>query len=169
MRNPFRFSIDPLDGQVYVGDVGWTTWEEINASEPGANFGWPYYEGAEGFNRRTREYQDLPEAQAFYQSGESATIPFLGLNHRSFGINAIVVGDVYRGNAFPTEYQGDLFFNDLGGGVVYNVSFDETGNISAIDTFTTGAEIVVQIAQAPDGSLYYVDLRDGLVGRWYFD
>jgi len=168
LRNPFRIAVDSLDGRVFVGDVGWTTWEEINVSAPGANFGWPYYEGADGFSRRTRLYEDLPEARAFYQSGESVTAPFLGLNHRTFGINAIVVGDVYRGNAFPVEYQGDLFFNDLGGGIVRNVSFDAAGNISSIDTFTTGAEVVVQIAQAPDGSLYYVDLNDGLIGRWFF-
>ena len=169
LRNPFRISIDPLDGRVYVGDVGWTTWEEINASNPGANFGWPYYEGADTFNRKTREYRDLPEAKAFYQSGESVTTAFLGLNHRSFGISAVVVGDVYRGNAFPEQYQGDLFFNDLGGGIVRNVSLDEAGNITSIDTFTTGAMVVVQISQAPDGSLYYVDLDDGLVGRWFFN
>jgi glucose/arabinose dehydrogenase len=38
-RNPFRFSIDPRSGKIYVGDVGWTNWEEINAGAAGANFG----------------------------------------------------------------------------------------------------------------------------------
>ena len=169
LRNPFRMTVDPLDGKVYVGDVGWTSWEEINASEPGANFGWPYYEGGDDISLQTREYQNLPKAQDFYASGESVTIPFLGLNHKDFGINAIVVGDVYRGNAFAEQYWGDLFFNDLGRGIVRNVSFDEAGNITAIETFVTNAQYVVQISQAPDGSLYYVDLDDGLVGRWFFN
>ena len=45
MRNPFRFTVDPRDGQVIVGDVGNNNWEEINRGGPGANFGWPCYEG----------------------------------------------------------------------------------------------------------------------------
>lgn len=168
LRNPFRITVDSLDGKVYAGDVGWTQWEEINAAAPGANFGWPHYEGGDGTNLPTGGYQDLPEAQAFYASGEIATPALLDLNHQMTGINAIVMGTVYRGDAFPEEYQGDLFFNDLGQGIVRNVSFDEEGNILEVDNFVTGAQIVVQIVEAPDGSLYYVDLDDGLIGRWFF-
>ena len=168
LRNPFRITVDPTDGQVYVGDVGWTQWEEINAGAPGANFGWPYYEGGSGESLRTGGYQNLSEAQAFYASGQSVVSSIFALNHSADGINAIVMGDIYRGTAFPEQYQGDLFFNDLGQGIVRNISFDESGNITSVDTFATGAQIVVQIIEGPDGSLYYVDLDDGLVGRWFF-
>ena len=168
LRNPFRMTIDPRNGDVFVGDVGWTQWEEINSAEAGANFGWPYYEGGNGNNLRTGGYQDLPEAQAFYSSGQSANSSTLALNHRTDGINAIVLGDIYTGNAFPEEYQGDLFFSDLGQGIVYNANFDAQGNVESFNTFTTGANVVVQIIQAPDGSLYYVDLDDGTIGRWFF-
>ena len=55
-RNPFRISIKPGTGsdnpstgdigEVFVGDVGWGTWEELNVVKaPGTNFGWPLYEG----------------------------------------------------------------------------------------------------------------------------
>ncbi len=55
-RNPFRISIKPGTGsinpstgdigEVFVGDVGWETWEELNVVKaPGTNFGWPLYEG----------------------------------------------------------------------------------------------------------------------------
>ncbi|MGZ8552734.1 MAG: Ig-like domain-containing protein, partial [Chitinophagaceae bacterium] len=55
-RNPFRFIIRPGSGstnpaagdigEIYVGDVGWETWEDFNiVSRPGQNFGWPIYEG----------------------------------------------------------------------------------------------------------------------------
>ena len=168
LRNPFRITVDPVDSKVYIGDVGWTRWEEINAAQPGANFGWPYYEGGSGTSLQTGGYRDLSEAQAFYASGESVTPSILALNHSADGINAIVLGDIYRGTNFPEEYQGDLFFNDLGQGIVRNVSFDESGNITSVDTFATGANVVVQIVESPDGSLYYVDLNDGLIGRWTF-
>ena len=50
MRNPFRFAVRPGTGEVWIGDVGWNTWEEINRIQsPTAavtNLGWPCYEGA---------------------------------------------------------------------------------------------------------------------------
>jgi glucose/arabinose dehydrogenase len=168
LRNPFRITVDSQGGKVYVGDVGWTQWEEINSAPAGANFGWPYYEGGNGTSLQTGGYRDLAAAQAFYASGQQVTSSLLALNHAADGINAIVLGDIYRGNNLPEEYRGDLFFNDLGQGIVRNVSFDEFGNVSSIDTFTTGAQVVVQIVEGPDGSLYYVDLDSGLVGRWRF-
>ncbi|HET6994681.1 MAG TPA: Ig-like domain-containing protein, partial [Chitinophagaceae bacterium] len=56
LRNPFRISIKPGSGstnpdagdigEIYVGDVGVGTWEELNViKEPGTNCGWPLYEG----------------------------------------------------------------------------------------------------------------------------
>lgn len=46
-RNPWRFSIDPPTGDLYVGDVGEITWEEINRVLPGENHGWGMMEGPE--------------------------------------------------------------------------------------------------------------------------
>jgi hypothetical protein len=140
----------------------------VNAAGPGSNFGWPYYEGANGVNSQTNGYKNLPEAQAFYASGEVATPSIYALNHAATGINAIVMGAVYRGTTYPSEYEGDLFFNDLGQGIVRHASFDDQGNIESVDTFTTGANVVVQITQGPDGNLYYVDLDSNFVGRWIF-
>ncbi|WP_018613415.1 PQQ-dependent sugar dehydrogenase, partial [Segetibacter koreensis] len=56
LRNPFRMvlkpnsgSTNPMDGKpgsFYVGDVGYNTWEDVNAvTKPGQNFGWPLFEG----------------------------------------------------------------------------------------------------------------------------
>ncbi|MEO1393970.1 MAG: DUF4347 domain-containing protein [Cyanobacteria bacterium J06634_5] len=166
LRNPFRMTVDPNSGQLYIGDVGWTLWEEINAAGAGANFGWPYYEGGNGVSTRTGRYENLPEAQDFYASGTPVTASLLGLNHITDGINAIVVGDVYTGNVYDAQYQGDLFFNDLGQGIVRNISFDEAGNIESIDTFDTNSAFVVQMVEGPDDLLYYVNLVQGTVGRW---
>ena len=169
LRNPFRMAVDPNSGQLYIGDVGWTQWEEVNAGGPGANFGWPYYEGGSGVSLRTNSYQNLPEAQVFYASGQTVTPAIHALNHGQTGINAIILGDVYTGTAYPSEYSGDLFFNDLGQGIVRNISFDSNGNVSNVETFSTGAQIVVHIQEGPDGNLYYIDLNDGQVGRWIFE
>ncbi len=56
LRNPYRFSVKPGTGstnpaagdigEIYVGDVGWNTYEEVNViSRPGVNCGWPLFEG----------------------------------------------------------------------------------------------------------------------------
>ena len=49
-RNPFRFTFRPGTNELWVGDVGWNEWEEIDriadARRPASrNFGWPCYEG----------------------------------------------------------------------------------------------------------------------------
>ena len=64
--------------------------------------------------------------------------------------------------------KATLFVNDLGQGIVRAVSFDSNGDVDEVRTFTTGAQIVVQIVQGPDGNLYYVDLNDNTIGRWVF-
>ena len=51
LRNPFRFTIRPGTNEVWIGDVGWNLWEEIDrVADPLGpvveNFGWPCYEGA---------------------------------------------------------------------------------------------------------------------------
>lgn len=168
LRNPFRIAFDSATDQLFVGDVGWTRWEEVNVGGPGANFGWPYYEGGSGNNIRTPNYQNLPEAQAFYASNEVATPSIFALNHAASGINAIILGDVYSGNTYPTEFQGNLFFNDLGQGIVRNISFNADGSIANVDVFTTDANLVVNIEQGPDGNLYFVNIGSGEVGRWTF-
>ena len=173
LRNPFRFNVDPDTGDIYVGEVGWFTWEEINVGEAGANFGWPYYEGGNGISIRTPSYQDLPESQAFYASGEEVVAPIFALNHTTDNINAVVGGDIYRGEGVPEVYQGDLFLNDLGQGIVRNISFDNAGNIASVDIFDDNindiANSVVQIVQGPDDRLYFVGLFGGVVGRWEFE
>jgi glucose/arabinose dehydrogenase len=167
-RNPFRMAIHPTTGQPFTGDVGWTAWEEINAGIAGNNFGWPYYEGGSGNSLQTNGYKNLAQAQAFYASGQQVTPSFYALNHAASGINAIVLGDFITGTAFPDQYRGDLFFNDLGQGIVRNISFNANGTIAAVETFATGARYVVQMIEGPDGNLYYVDLDDGKIGRWAF-
>lgn len=168
LRNPFRISVDPNSGRLFVGDVGWTHWEEIDSGPAGANFGWPYYEGGSGTNLRTPDYELLPEAQAFYASGQPVTPSLLALNHGADGINAIVMGDYYSADVYPEQFRNSIFFNDLGQGIVRAAKVGANGQITAMQTFATGAQYVVQITQGPDGNLVYVDLDDGIIGRWQF-
>lgn len=168
LRNPFRISVDAVSGQLFIGDVGWGNWEEINAAGPGANFGWPFYEGGSGVSNVQPSYAGTPQGQAFFASSVPVDASIYALNHQADGINAIVMGDAYNGSLYGAEYQGDIFFNDLGQGIVRHASLDAQGNVIDVQTFTTGANVVVAISQGPDGALYYVDLDDSVIGRWEF-
>tara|TARA_R110002049_G_scaffold4601_5_gene32758 strand:+ start:1054389 stop:1058102 length:3714 start_codon:yes stop_codon:yes gene_type:complete len=166
LRNPFRISVDPVGGQLFIGDVGWGQWEEVNAAGPGANFGWPFYEGGSGVSNILWPYANTAEGADFFAENPSVDASLYALSHQADGINAIVMGDVYRGPLYGSEYVGDVFFNDLGQGIVRHASLDADGNITDVSTFTTGANVVVAISQGPDGALYFVDLDSNLIGRW---
>ncbi|ELS04466.1 glucose/sorbosone dehydrogenase [Xenococcus sp. PCC 7305] len=168
LRNPFRIAIHPETGQVYNGETGWNTWEEVNTGGAGANFGWPYYEGARGGNEPTEQFEDLPQSQEFYANPSPVTAPIFALDHDNDGARSVVLGDFYFGDRYPEEYQGDLFVVDSTTGIIRNLSFDNQGNVTAADIFTQDARVVSQVVMGEDGYLYYVNLAQGVVGRWIF-
>ncbi|MEM9450505.1 MAG: DUF4347 domain-containing protein [Cyanobacteria bacterium P01_E01_bin.6] len=167
-RNPFRFTIHPETNEPFVGDVGWTQWEEINTGR-GTNHGWPYFEGGNGINLQTNEYDQLPEAQAFYSSGEDVEAPIFALDH--FGsdrMRAIIMGDFYDGGSFPAIYDEALFFNGFRDGDIYYMSFESNGDVQSVELFEPETPGIVQISTGPDSYLYFLDLFNGSVGRWRF-
>jgi glucose/arabinose dehydrogenase len=180
LRNPFRFTFDPKTNQPVVGDVGWFTWEEINTGR-GKNFGWPAYEGgldANGvpINVRTPSYENLPNVTPFYPGGPKAITPdspLFAFQHQGGG-DAIIMGEYYTGNAFPTLYDNALFYSNASRGTVSTVFFDQTGKVSGTQLFADNIKGITQLNVGPDGSLYYVNLGipiggptgTGSIGRW---
>ena len=87
LRNPYRMRIDPNTGStdpamgqpgtLYIGDVGWSTWEELNVcNAPGMNFGWPIYEGMEASQYAALIVENRDVANPAYD-GINCTLPFL--------------------------------------------------------------------------------------------
>ncbi|HKE97343.1 MAG TPA: PQQ-dependent sugar dehydrogenase [Actinomycetes bacterium] len=98
LRNPWRFSIDPATGDMWIGDVGQNAWEEISVlpggSGGGQNFGWDDREGGHEFEG------DKPPG---------AIDPVLEYGH---GDGCTVIGgEVYRGRAIP-GLQGAYLYGD---------------------------------------------------------
>ena len=164
LRNPFRFTIDPSSDRPVIGDVGWRTWEEINTGR-GTNFGWPYFEGGNGESLQQQEYAALPEAQEFYDSGESVTSPISARNH-SDGAIAIIMGDFYEGGAYPDNFDGALFYSDFGDNTVRYLTFD---NGVTVNTFQEDIGGIVQLSTSPDGELYGVDRSSGQIINWSYE
>ncbi|WP_046758843.1 PQQ-dependent sugar dehydrogenase [Kordia jejudonensis] len=103
LRNPWKMSFDSDNGELWIGDVGQNSKEEINnvpIVNAGYNFGWKCYEGNSIFNTN-----GCP-AMA------SITFP---VNEYNYGGNpfrcSITGGYRYRGTAYP-DFQGLYFFAD---------------------------------------------------------
>lgn len=167
LRNPFRFTMNDSNNQPFIGDVGWTEWEEVNTGR-GVNFGWPYFEGGSGTSIRRSGYSSLPEAQAFYNSGQPVT-PAIYARAHSAGAVAIVMGDFYTGTTFPDFLDNALFFSDYGDNTVRYLTFNASGGVASVNTFTTGISGIVQMKTGLDSNLYFANLATGQIGRWRYD
>ena len=141
-RNPWRFQFDSLTGKMYGGDVGESSFEELNEIKRGSNYGWPICEGY-----CTQYTQPL---YAYAHSGPSS---------------AVTAGPVYRGSMFPSSYNGSFFFADYGQGFIKRALFDNAGAVSSVEDFDIGAGSVVDLHTAGDGSLYYITYYPGRLYR----
>ncbi len=107
LRNPWRFSFDPVTGDMYIGDVGQGSFEEIDfqpaASSGGENYGWSIMEGFSCF-----------QANSCDQTG--LVLPLYDYSHDN-GACSVTGGYVYRGNDIP-EINGHYFFADFCAGWV---------------------------------------------------
>jgi uncharacterized repeat protein (TIGR01451 family) len=175
LRNPFRMTVRPGTNEVWLGDVGWSTWEEINrlADPLGTveNFGWPCYEGA----GRQGGYDgaDLSICENLYAQGTGAVVaPYLPYRHGQ----AVVSGDgcltnsgsstagvafyPTLGGPYPSAYNGALFFADYSRRCIW-VMFAGANGLPDPATrapFGSDAAGPVDLEVGPDGNLYYVSL-----------
>src|SRR5262245_25844455 len=149
-RNPWRFQFDSATGELYGGDVGNFSWEEVNHIVRGGNYGWPLNEGlctanCAGF---------IDPIHTYPHDGSSA---------------AVTGGPIYRAGMFPSEYQGDLFFADYARGFIKHANLDASGNVTSVEDFDDQAGSVVDMKVAPDGSLYYITYFPGALYRVSFN
>ena len=85
-RNPFRISIDKPTGDLWAGDVGQDSFEEIDRVVLGGNYGWAVREGRTCFQAASCDLTGLVEPLAVHPHTEASSI---------------IGGFVYRGSAFP--------------------------------------------------------------------
>lgn len=151
LRNPYRFSFDRDTHDLIIGDVGQSTFEEVDLVGPagGHNFGWRL---CEGFNARGSTTTDCPLA--------TATDPILAYG-RDDGIS-ITGGFRYRGPYAALD--GVMFFADA----YYNRLFyaTQTGGSWSWDEFSPGSNgTIVGFGEDEAGHLYLTTLQ-GAVRRF---
>jgi glucose/arabinose dehydrogenase len=176
-RNPFRFTFDPGSDNIYTGNVGSSEIEEIDRFQapPEAlyNSGWPCYEGIERQFQFRKPELDLHVCGALY-AGEptSTSLPFFSYSHGQSVVpndecpidSGSAVGGIsfYEGGRYPAEYEGALFFADAVRGCIWVMPAGADGKPDPSKTtrFLREGKIYpgVEIAEGPDGYLYYADL-----------
>ena len=113
LRNPWRFSFDRQTGDLYIGDVGQGTWEEVNVQQApgvgGRNYGWNVMEGLHCYP---------PGTSTCNQAG--LTMPVVEYNH-SIGCS-ITGGYVYRGTRVPA-LAGQYIYADFCSHFVWSFIF----------------------------------------------
>ncbi len=107
MRNPWRFSVDRLTGDIWAGDVGQDTWEEVDNIVGGQNYGWNTMEATHCFP---------PSVTNCNQIG--MTLPIAEYKHTTG--KSITGGYVYRGSKQKSLY-GKYIFADYDQGKVYTL------------------------------------------------
>jgi glucose/arabinose dehydrogenase len=185
LRNPFRFCVQPKSGALFIGDVGWNDWEEINIASGsggsgGANFGWPCREGLQptiGYPRLT------PPASGCETIGTPSNPgrwidPLVVWNHDEpslsvppglVGTNAIG-GAFYSGNSYPLAYRGALFFADHVFGWIKVLRVDGALELINLFDFATQAGAPVDIVADPvSGDLHYAAFYSGEIFRITYD
>ncbi len=130
LRNPFRFSFDRSNGDIFIGDVGQDNWEEINhlaASTPApVNFGWvcregcaPSSSGDSGCTLGGGECTGHTGTSCQYPTSSGLWDPMVCFrNDSSPSWTTIMGGFRYRGEMVPAQ-QGFYFFSDAGVGQIW--------------------------------------------------
>jgi len=151
LRNPFRFSIDRDTGTPIIANVGDATWESIYVGVPGADHGYPCFEGRAPL--RTCNPAPPPGTVTFpifVYGHANQTPPVSG--------NSITGGPVYRGGAFPEEYDGAFFFGDWGDSWIRRGRITSDGRLVDVEMFMPDAMRVVDIVVSPQGCLTWVSI-----------
>ena len=192
LRQPFRFVFRPEhEHEVWVGDVGQNTWEEINSAEnilagSTPNFGWPCFEGKEP---EPDAYGGFFTKSDLCKSVGTVTEPVYAYNHEA----AVVPGDecpkesnvgsaitaigFQYGGPYPSTYEHALFFGDYARDCMWamlpnpvtglpdpsKLQLVFNGNINPSAPLDAGSPVDLEVG--PDKNLYYVNRNFGELRR----
>lgn len=147
VRNPWRMAFDRLTGDLWFGDVGQSTVEEIDVAWAdegrgrGANWGWSAMEGTRVLNTD--------------QSAEGATPPVHEYEHTD-GRCSVTGGDVYRGRSIP-DLVGWYLFGDYCSGEITGLRLDDRAVERELPLASLPA--VTALRSGPDGEMYALSLK----------
>ena len=185
LRNPFRFTFRPgtPDLDLWIGDVGRNTWEEINRlpnplASSVRNFGWPCYEGP--LPETLYDALNLNICETLYTQAGGHSAPYFAYRHDQAVVandtctnsgSSSITGLAFNESAsYPAAYQGTLFFADYSRNCIWAMFAGSNGlpDPASRATFVADAAAPVHLQIGPGGDLFYVDLTGGTIRRIQF-
>lgn len=148
LRNPWRFSFDPVTGTLWCADVGQNLYEEVDIIVKGGNYGWNFREGLHA-------YTGTPPA------GFKGIDPVY--EYPRSGGNSVTGGLVYRGNRFSQLY-GAYIFGDYGSGNLWALRLNPQGK-GVVELLTTDPGISAFGVDPSNGDILVCDVGDGRIRR----
>lgn len=150
LRNPWRFSFDRANGDLYLADVGQNIYEELNyqpaASKGGQNYGWAIFEADSCYG-----------GDSACAAATGTTKPILNYTHQN-GNCVITGGYVYRGTRYPS-LVGTYLFGDYCSGMIWGFAASQakSGNVKATKLLDSNLQIA-SFGEDSAGELYVVSL-----------
>ncbi len=153
-RNPWRFSFDRLTGDMWVGDVGQVTREEVDfepAGMGGRNYGWRCYEGT------VSHLTSGCDPQSSYVG------PVFDYDNSSMGCS-MTGGFIYRGSKYPDLY-GTYLNADYCSGRIWGTKQASNGTFSTIALANLGDSEFSAFGEDRNGELFICLLASGKVQK----
>ena len=149
LRNPFRWSFDRATYDMWIGDVGQDSYEEINHTRPDSsrnvNYGWHCYEG-------TNQY-DLTGCNSPIEY--TNPVYFYATPNPS---GSVTGGTVYRGNTY-IAMRGYYIATDFFTGIIYKIKYDSVTHLSTTtEQPSLNIATIADFGETEDGELYAVSL-----------
>jgi uncharacterized repeat protein (TIGR03806 family) len=141
LRNPWRWSFDRISGELWLGDVGQDSYEEINIISKGGNFGWNIMEGAHCYNAASCDQTRLIPPVAEYDHTQGF---------------AVTGGYVYHGAAIDS-LRGHYLYADFSTGRIWALQQTGPNQYMPSELLDTNLNIA-SFAEDHDGELYVLDL-----------
>jgi glucose/arabinose dehydrogenase len=153
LRNPWRYTFDRQTGDLWIGDVGQNSWEEVNfipaGSGGGHNFGWNVAEGNHCFRSASCDLTPFVAPVAEYRTGPDGC--------------AVVSGYVYRGAAHPAMF-GTYLYADECSARVWSLVRNAAGGWQNAELARSRANIS-SFGEDEAGELYVAGYNDGTIYR----
>lgn len=151
LRNPWRFSFDSVSGDLYIGDVGQNTFEEINIipanTSGGLNFGWDEMEGYECYRSSVCRHENFVPPAIVYSHSDG---------------NSVIGGSVYHGHAL-SWLEGSYIFGDFSRGKIWVAALEADG--WHVDLLMDTNLAISSFGLDQDGEILVADYYHGIIYR----
>lgn len=151
VRNPWKFSFNRLNGDLWIADVGQNAIEEINKASgtaSGLNYGWRCYEGNSVYNT------------SGCAASSTMTYPFVQYTHAATSGCSITGGYVYTGTTYP-NLQNKYIFSDYCNQKIGFVDAVSGGTITWTPAFT--GNYFTTFGEDVNGELYVAGMSTGTI------